>query len=44
MGWLLWILTYVGGENGSTLDFNPWWITLCFFLGGGGIRIYTKST
>lgn len=33
MGWIIWILTYALGSEAHTWAFNPWFITLCFFIG-----------
>ena len=33
MGWIIWILTYALGSEAHTMALNPWFITLCFFIG-----------
>lgn len=43
MGWIIWILTYTLGTgnegNIDALAFNPWFITLCFFIGSISIKV-----
>jgi hypothetical protein len=43
MGWLIWVITYFAGQNGSSLDCNPWFITLCFFIGSISFTVRTSN-